>query len=383
MFFLCGPLCPLWLIFLNFRRVFPWINPVTLLADMAEATRVNVVVIGYGFAGRSFHTYLVGLEPRLRLHGVCARDPEKRAKASLERQCKTYENVDDVLADKDVDLVVLATPHDTHAPLAIQALNAGKHVVSDKVMCLNGRECDAMIAAAERTGKLLTVFHNRRWDGDLLTVKHLMDTGKLGDVRWLEMSWQRYGVWGGWRSTIEKGGGRLYDLGAHMIDQALHLFPEPVESVHARVRREWEHAPTESAAMVTINFTTGRTAIIDTASMNRWSKPRWHVVGRDGTFVKWGEDPQEPAMIAGNIDSAKEPADKFGKLYTGQTKTGHEATTIETLPGRWRNFYENVADVLLNGATPAVTLPQMRKLMSVFDAIFESEKSGQVVKLNA
>jgi len=355
--------------------------PVTLFGRMGSQQQINVVVIGYGFAGRSFHTYLVGLEPRLRLHGVCARDPDKRAKAAAERNCKTYAEVDEVLADKDVDLVILATPHDTHAPLAIKALNAGKHVVSDKVMCLNGHECTAMINAAERSGKLLTVFQNRRWDGDLLTIKHLMETGKLGDVRWLEMAWQRYGVWGGWRATIEKGGGRLYDLGAHMIDQALHLFPEPVESVYARVRREWDHAPTESAATVTINFTTGRTAIIDTASMNRWPKPRFHVIGRDATFVKWGEDPQEPAMVAGNIDSSKESPDKFGKLYTGETKSGHETTTIETLPGRWRNFYENIADVLLNSAAPAVTLPQMRRLMGVFDAIFESEKTGKAVSI--
>lgn len=348
---------------------------------MSTADRPNVVVIGYGFAGRSFHAYLVGLEPRLRLHGVCARDAEKRAKAAAERKCKTYENVDDVLADKDVDLVVLATPHDTHAPLAVKALDAGKHVVSDKVMCLDGRECDAMIAAAERSGKLLTVFHNRRLDGDFLTVRDLIDTGKLGDVRWLEMAWQRYGVWGGWRATVEKGGGRLYDLGAHVLDQALTLFPEPVESVFARVRREWTEAPTESAATVTINFSTGRTAIVDTASMNRWSKPRFHVVGRDGTFVKWGEDPQEPAMIAGDIDAARENPEKYGTLYTGHVKAGHEQTTVPTLPGRWRGYYENVADVLLNGAQPTVTLPQMRRMMAVFDAIFESEKTGQAVRL--
>jgi scyllo-inositol 2-dehydrogenase (NADP+) len=347
------------------------------------SSRPNVVVVGYGNAGRSFHSYLIGLEPRLRLHGICARDEAKRQQAAEQRKCRTYAAFDEVLADAAVDLVVLATPHDTHAPLAIAALDAGKHVVSDKVMCLNGAECDAMTAAAERSGKLLTVFHNRRWDGDFLTVQSLISENRLGDVRWIEMSWQRYGVWGGWRASVEKGGGRTYDLGPHLIDQALLLFPEPVESVHARMHRDWPDAPTESHCAVTLSFAGGRTIVIDVGSMTRWPKPRFHVVGTQATFVKYGEDPQEPAMIAGDIDAANEPEANFGKLYTGQTKTDHAATTVPTLPGRWRNFYENVADVLVNGAAPAVTLPQMRKLMTVMDAVFASARTGDVVQLAA
>jgi scyllo-inositol 2-dehydrogenase (NADP+) len=343
--------------------------------------RINVVVVGYGFAGRSFHTYLVGLEPRLRLHGVCARDAEKRAKAATERGCKTYETVEAVLADPQVDLVVLATPHDTHAPLAIAALQAGKHVVTDKVMCLNSVECNAMISAADQAGKLLTVFHNRRWDGDFLTVQKLMADGQMGDVRWIEMSWQRYGVWGGWRATLEKGGGRTYDLGAHMLDQALLLFPEEVESVYTRMHRDWPSAPTESHATITLVFAGGRTIVIDVGSMTRWAKPRFHLVGPDATFIKYGEDPQEPAMVAGDIDTAREPEANFGKLYTGQTKTGHGATPVPTLPGRWRSFYENVADALVDNGQLTVTLPQMRRLMNVVDAVFESARTGAAVQL--
>lgn len=346
------------------------------------AQHPNFVVIGYGFAGRSFHAYLLGLEPRLRLHGICARDVEKRAAAAKDHGCKTYATFEEVLADTEVDGVILATPHDTHAPLAIAALDAGKHVVSDKVMCLNIAECDAMTAASERSGKLLTVFHNRRWDGDYLTVRKLIADGTLGDVRWLETSWQRYGVWGGWRASIEKGGGRTYDLGAHMIDQTLMLFGNAdVASVHTRMHRDWTNAPTESHAMTTLAFADGRTAILDVGCMTRWPKPRWHVVGTEATFVKWGEDPQERAMIAGDIDAAVEPPEQFGKLYTGQTKTGHEATPIPTQAGRWRSYYENVADVLVNGAAPAVTLPQMRRLIRVIDTMFESSRTGQVVTL--
>ncbi len=283
--------------------------------------------------------------------------------------------------DSEVDGVILATPHDTHAPLAIAALDAGRHVVSDKVMCLNLTECDAMITAAERSGKLLTVFHNRRWDGDFLTVQKLMNENKLGDVRWVECSWQRYGVWGGWRASIEKGGGRTYDLGAHMLDQILTLFPAAVTSVLARMHRDWANAPTESHAMVTLTFADGRTVIVDVNCVTRWSKPRWHVVGSEATFVKWGEDPQEKVMIAGQIDTAVEPPENYGKLYTGHTKTGHDATVVPTLAGRWRNYYENLADVLTRGESPAVTLKQMRRLMTVLDATFASANTSEVVRL--
>src|SRR5689334_17367615 len=135
------------------------------------AVPVRTAVIGYGFAGRSFHAYLIKLAPGLKLEGIASRNAVTREKIVAEQGCKAYASPEEALADPEVDLVVLATPSSTHAPLAIAALDAGKNVVTDKVMCLTLAECDAMLAAAERNGKLLTVFQNRRLDGDYLTVK--------------------------------------------------------------------------------------------------------------------------------------------------------------------------------------------------------------------
>ncbi|HOF89417.1 MAG TPA: Gfo/Idh/MocA family oxidoreductase, partial [Armatimonadota bacterium] len=188
----------------------------------------RAVVIGYGFAGRSFHSYLIGITPGLRLHGVASRDAATRARIVAERSCRAYASFDAVLDDPEVDLVVLATPNSTHCALAIQALHAGKHVVTDKVMCLTLDECDRMIAAAAESGKLLSVFQNRRWDGDFLTLKSLIADGRLGEPRWIEMAWQGFGAWGGWRGQAAMGGGKLYDLGAHLIDQLVLLFPQPI-----------------------------------------------------------------------------------------------------------------------------------------------------------
>jgi len=175
----------------------------------------NVAVIGYGFAGKCFHSYLVGLTPGLHLYGISSRNPETREKIVQERRCKAFSSLEEVLEDDQVDLVVLATPNQQHATYAIAALQAGKHVVTDKPMCINLSECEAVQEAARQSGKVFSVFQNRRWDGDFLTFQSLLAAGQLGDLRWLEMAWVNFGQPGGWRGENSPGGGRVYDLGAH------------------------------------------------------------------------------------------------------------------------------------------------------------------------
>lgn len=337
---------------------------------------IETAVIGYGFAGRSFHSYLVNLAPRLNLRGVCSRSPETRAKIKAERRCHAYASFGEVLADSAVELVVLATPHHAHCPQAIAALEAGKHVVTDKVMCLDLAECDRLIAAAKASGKLLTVFHNRRWDGDFLTLKQTLLSGKLGDVRWMEFAWQPFGAPGKWRGQADAGGGRFYDLGSHLLDQLLHLFDAPVETVYARMHWDFETSDTDSHALAVLTFADGRTGIVDASSMCAAKKPRYYVLGTKGSFVKSGIDPQERAMIDGDIDSAVDAPETYGQLvFKDHTET------IPTIPGRWRNFYENVGDVLLDGVESAIKLPEMRRLMQVIDAARTSARTGDVVRI--
>lgn len=341
---------------------------------------VRTVVIGYGFAGRSFHSYLISLAgPGMTLHGIAARDPGKREQIATERGCKTYETFEQVIADPEVDLVVLATPSSTHAPLAIAALDAGKHVVTDKVMCLSLAECDAMLEAAVHNQRLLTVFQNRRLDGDFLTVKGLIEKGDLGEVRWIEMAWQGFGAWGGWRGQAEMGGGRFLDLGAHLLDQMLLLFPEPVEHVYCRMHYDFlPEKDIESEALLIISFAGGKTGVIDTSGRTAISKPRFHVHGSKATLVKYGLDPQENAMKAGDIDSAVEDPANFATW-----KAPDSERRVPTTPGRWRTYYENVADALTKGA-PALVQPQeMRRVMTVLDAARESARTGKTVLINS
>jgi predicted dehydrogenase len=173
---------------------------------------------------------------------------------------RAYENLDEILVDESVEAVVLATPNDTHADFAIRALNSGRHVVTDKPMCLSLAQCDAMMGAAQRSGKVLTVFQNRRRDGDFLTLQNLVASGDLGELRWVEMAWQGFKPNGGWRGQTRHGGGKLFDLGAHLIDQLLLLFPSHVESVYCRMHHDFPDSEVESEAFVVLTFATARRA---------------------------------------------------------------------------------------------------------------------------
>ena len=338
----------------------------------------RAAVIGYGYAGRSFHSYLISLTPGLTLHGIASSDPAKREQIVRERHCKAYSSFDEVIADPAVDLVVLATPNDVHADLAIRAMEAGKHVVTDKPMCVTLAEADAMVATAERTGRVLSIFQNRRWDGDFLTVQQLLAEGKLGQVRWAELAWQRWGAPRGWRGEAAKGGGRLFDLGAHLLDQLLLLFPQPIAGVYCRIHYDFPDRNVESHALLTVHFADGATGVCDLSSLSAINKPHVHIFGDKGTFIKYGLDPQEDAMRAGQIDTAVEDPALYGKLHDGTTET-----IIPTHPGRWRSYYENIHDVLTNGAELAVKPQQVRRVMAVFDAAFRSAQTGQVVAVQA
>ena len=340
---------------------------------------IRYAIVGYGTAGRGIHLPLLAFEPRLQLHGVVARRPETRELIASEHHCKTYASVEAMNVDADVDLVIITTPHEGHAPIAIASLRAGKHVVTDKPMCLTLAEYDAMVAAKTASGRLLTVFHNARLSGDYLTLRSIVDGGKLGDVRWLEINWNRHGLSqrSAWRNDANANGGRLIDLGVHLIDQALQVFPERVASVYARMNRDWPDAKVESACMVTIGFETGRTAILDVGSMTRIPKPKYLAVGTLGTWTKPGGlvDPQDAALASGNWADAAEDVATIGTLVD---PTG--ACPTPTIAGDWRTFYHNVADVLIDGATPMVTLDEMRRVIATMQGAIESARTGDVVK---
>lgn len=337
----------------------------------------NVVVVGYGYAGRCFHAYLVGLAAGLHLYGIVT--SREQARSQIQSRLKTFAHFEEALADPAVDLVVLATPNDLHAPQAIRALEAGKHVVTDKPMCLGIAQADAMIAASRRSGKLLSVFQNRRWDGDFLTVRRVLEEGLLGRVFSIEMCWAQYGAPRTWRGQKQHGGGKFIDLGAHLIDQALQLVPAPVTRVYARFSSGFWPTDVEDHALCTLSFANGVEAQLTTSSLARRPKPRWYVLGTQGALVKEGVDPQERAMVGGDIDAAREEPAHHPRLWVELAGRPAEVV-LEPVPGRWRSFYENIAEALQTPEKLAVKPESVRRVMAVIEAAGLSAASGEAIR---
>ena len=252
-------------------------------------------------------------------------------------------------------------------------------------MCISVAECDELAATAERHGVLLTVFHNRRWDGDFLTVQRLVADGALGLVRWVEMAWHKFGLSSKlWKNeTAATGGGTFLDLASHMVDQALLLFaPAAVTSVHCRLHRDLPGSDTDSHAQLTIAFADGRTAVIDTSALSLIPKPRFVLYGTHGTFVKSGLDAQEGALGRGEpAASARDDPSTYGRLAV---PGGSTASTVPTVPGHWAAFYPAVALAIARGPpyAPPVTVASVRRTLVVLFAALQSAASNQVVAVH-
>jgi scyllo-inositol 2-dehydrogenase (NADP+) len=343
---------------------------------------INVAVIGYGYAGKNFHAYLSGLAEGLNLYAISTRNPERqRAAAADHPEASLYGSLDEVLADPRVDLVVLATPHDTHRDLAVQAMDAGKHVVTDKVMAMNAREAKEMIAASERNGVMLSVFHNRRWDWDYLTVKKAVEDGLLGEPYLFEVGIMSYRAPHGWRGIKTRSGGILYDWPAHFIDQALQLVLAGVESVFCETKRRdaWE-TDIENYAKLLIRFANDVLYQVEIGNLAAVPIPRWYVLGDKGGLVKYGLDPQEGPMREGRIDEAEEKPEDRARVVT-YARGEREELVLDSVRGSWRSYYGNISAVLNEGAELAVKPEQVYQVMRVYDAAMESAETGQVIYL--
>jgi len=338
----------------------------------------NVAIIGSGLAARSFHGYLIGLEPGLRVLGYASRSEETRGRLRAEG-LRAWAAVEEAAADPEVDLVVLATPHHRHCAEAVAALGAGKHVVTDKVMALTVEEADRMIEAARRAGRILTVFQNRRWDSDYLTLRKAIGDGLLGDVIALESCVGRFKGPRGWRAETACGGGLWYDWGAHLVDQLVGLFGAGVDRVSCDFRRGLWPVEVETHAHAVIRFRGGPTAVVEVSHIARAEKPRWVVHGTRATYVQRGIDPQEEAMMARDIGSARRPPEHRARLLREEGGRGVEEV-LPDVPGRWTAFYGNLAAALEGREAIAVSPGSVRDGLRVLEACRRSAERGVTVQ---
>lgn len=341
---------------------------------MDEPSRT--VVVGYGLAGRAFHCPLIRRQPGLNLAGVVARDPAARADAVADWGVVAYASIDEALADPRVSLVVIATPHDSHADLAVRALEAGKDCVVDKVMALSTIEADRMIAARDRSGRMLSVFQNRRWDWDFLTMQRLLAEGRLGRPLVFESAVCRLSPPRAWRGNARAAGTILHDWGAHLIDQALQLGLGPCRRLTAWITpAPWPGIETGGHGRIVMEFD-GVLFHVETSRVCALDRPRWWVLGSAGGLVKHGVDPQEEALRAGDIDRAEEPLNHRMFLRSDSGP----AEPVETVRGSWDSFYANVAAHLTGRSPLAVTAEEAREVVRVLDAALRSSSEHSVVE---
>jgi scyllo-inositol 2-dehydrogenase (NADP+) len=275
----------------------------------------------------------------------------------------------------------LATPHDTHRDLAIRAMAAGKHVVTDKVMCMNAAEAEEMIAASQRYDRMLSVFHNRRWDWDYLTVKRAISDGLLGRPYLFQVGIMSYRGPRGWRGVKAQSGGLLYDWPAHFIDQALQLVPAEVGSVFCDIKyRDTWDTDIGNYAKLLIRFSNDVLYQVEIGNLAAVPIPRWYVLGDRGGLIKYGLDPQEGPMREGRIETAKQDPSERAKVVT-LVRGEREELVLESVRGSWVSYYQNIADVLNHGAELAVKPQEALKTMRVYDAAMRSAETERVVEL--
>ena len=343
-------------------------------------TTIGVGLIGYGLAGATFHAPLIAAVPSLRIAAVATSRSEHAR--SLGEDVRIVADAHALAADPDIDLIVIASPNETHFPLARAGLLAGKHVVVDKPLALDVGEADALIALSRETGRLLSVFHNRRWDGDFLTARRLIESGRLGEVMLYEGRWDRFrpAIKQGWRERPAEGAGLLNDLGPHLIDQALQLFGLP-EALSADVAVQRAEAAVDDYFELVLHYGPMR-AILSASTLVAAPRPRFSVHGTKASFVKHGLDPQEAALKAGRMPSddgfgADDPA-LFGTLTDGEGT----AETVPTESGRYLGYYGGIAAALLDGASVPVDPSDARDGLRIIELARLSALEGMRLRLD-
>jgi scyllo-inositol 2-dehydrogenase (NADP+) len=317
---------------------------------------LKVGLIGYGFSGAVFHAPLLKALESFEITKVLSSNPTK-----VQKDLGNVEVVSDIqkiLADPAIQLVVVTTPNTLHFEMAKQSLLAGKHVVLEKPMVNTVEEAEQLVEIAKNKNLMLSVYQNRRWDNDFLTVKKLITEGELGEVHTFEAHFDRYRpmVQARWRELEGAGSGILYDLGSHLIDQALHLFGTP-QFVQADLLNQRDGAVTDDYFHVLLGYEKLR-VILHSGSIVSAHDLKYIVHGNKGSFIKYGIDNQEDALKAGKIPTSKDwgedNPEKYGELtLISEGKTSKQK--VKTIPGSYLTYYQKVLEHITEGKPSPVT----------------------------
>lgn len=346
---------------------------------------ITVGLIGFGVGGQIFHAPILTTVQGLALAKIRATRPEqiKTAKTKYP-DAAIVPSSDEIINDKDIDLVVITTPNTAHYSLAMQALMAGKHVVVDKPFTINSKEADELIEVAENKKLILSVYHDRRFDSDFRTLQKIIKNRWLGDIVELESRYDRFRNFlkpKAWREEEAPGTGILYDLGAHLIDQVLVLFGLP-EAVNADLRLQRKGATAVDNFEVIMHYP-GIKVSIKGGMLVREPLPRFILLGNDGSFVKYGMDVQEEALKTGFTPLTKEnwgvePSSIWGTMNT-EINRQHFIGKIESEKGDYAAYYLNVYNAILGKEVLMVTPLQARNTIRIIELAMQSEKEKRTI----
>lgn len=331
------------------------------MSDSSTKT-INVGIVGYGGAFNMGRAHGQACEETgMKVVAVCDLDASREAVAQEDFPgVAFYTDYKKLVEDPSIGLVINILPHNLHANVCIDAMNAGKHVVVEKPMCMNVAEADAMVDAANKNGVMLSVFHNRRWDGDFQTIRDLIQRGIIGDVFHIEAcmgGMHHPGTW--WRSYKDISGGAMFDWGAHIVDWILQFVPQAVKGVDGYYHKlRWHDVSNEDHTELVMRFEGGATAQVEISYIAAASKPRWRILGTKGAIVMVGWDKIEVSVdhegYIAKFDAPMKQSD-------------------------WKAYYRNIYGHLANGEELVVKAEESRRNIAIIEAAEESSKAGHTI----
>ncbi|AOK57801.1 oxidoreductase [Burkholderia ubonensis] len=337
---------------------------------------LRIGLMGFGFAGATFHAPVIAASGRTQVAAIATGQPD-RARAAYP-DARIVADLDALLALDDIECVVIATPNDTHFPLARQVLDAGRHVVVDKPVTLTSDEALALARLANARSRVFAPFHNRRWDGDFLTVRRVVESGELGRITYVTSHFDRFRpqVRVRWREEAARGGGLLLDLGPHLIDQALALFGLP-DTVSATVKTRRDNGSAPDFAHVQLGYP-DKDVALHASALSAIEPARFTLHGTRGSYQKFGLDTQEDQLKAGLTPDDVE----FGggnppgvlRVLDGDVETERP---VPTLDGQYAEFYRALAASIREGAPFPVTPQDAVDVMTIIELAAQSEHEGR------
>ena len=345
--------------------------------------KIQVGLASFGMSGMVFHAPILTHHPGFQVSKVVERSKNEVQK--MYPDITSVRSFDELLDDDNIELVVVNTPDNTHFEYARKALEARKHVIVEKPFVQTIRQGEDLLNLADRTRRILSVYQNRRWDGDFLTIRKIINSQWLGRLVEFESSYMRYRNYiqpNTWKESATQGIGITYNLGSHMIDQAVVLFGMP-NAVWADIDNMRTGSEVDDYYLIKLIYTDFKVTL-KASYLVREEGPRYTLHGTTGSFLKYGLDPQEEMLKQGGNPSmpdwGKEPESQWGILNT-EINGMHVRGKIETVPGNYAAYYDNIYDAIRKHAELEVTPEQALNVIYLIEAVMESNRSGQIVEM--